>query len=191
MNDTPSHDVAVISIGVNAKRFVDECCQSLRDCEWGEYTHEEIYVDNGSTDGTLEMMARDYPEVRVIANGKNLGFCIAANIGCRATNARYYMVINDDVVIQDDAMPKLIAYMDKHSDVATTGARLVFPDGLDQWSGRRFPDIMSSIFSRRGVLAKLFPKLKVVKDYCCKAEIAKGEPFEVDWVSAAGQNLCH
>ena len=90
-------EVVVVSIGVNAKRFVRECHESMRTCEWGGYTHQAIYVDNGSTDGTLEMMASDFPEATVIANGKNLGFCIAANQGCRAADARYYLVINDDV----------------------------------------------------------------------------------------------
>ncbi len=187
MSEQPTYDVAVISIGVNAKRFVRECSQSLRDCEWAEYTHETIYVDNGSTDGTLEMMEQDFPEVNVIANEKNLGFCIAANMGCKAASARYYMVINDDVVIEDDALPKLIRYMDENPNVATAGARLVSPDRSDQWSGRCFPDFLSSIFSRRGILAKVFPSFKVVKDYCCKEQVAKGEPFECDWVSAAGQ----
>lgn len=187
MTDTPKHDVAVVSIGVNAKRFVRECHESMRTCEWGPCTHEAIYVDNGSTDGTLEMMAQDFSDVKVIANGKNLGFCIAANAGCRAASARYYLVINDDVVIENDAVPKLVAYMDANPNVATTGARLVSPDRSDQWSGRRNPDVLSSIFSRRGILNKLFPKFKVAKDYCCKDEVAKGEPFECDWVSAAGQ----
>jgi len=180
-------DVAFIAPGVNAKRFVRECMQSLRDSDWGGCTYEVIYCDNGSTDGTIEMMADEFPEVRVLDNGKNLGYCIACNQGARVANSRYYFFANDDIVVRDLAIPKLVKYMDQHADVATAGARLVFPDGREQWSGRLFPGMASSIFSRRGRLTKLFPNLHTVREYLCKDGVEKGEPFEVDWVSAAGQ----
>jgi GT2 family glycosyltransferase len=183
--ETP-FDVAMVIVGVNARRFVGECLDSLRTADWRGYTHEVIYCDNGSTDGTLEMVAEKHPEARVIANGKNLGYCIAANIGARTARSRYYCFINDDTIIQRDAIAVLIEYMDAHPNVATTGARLVFPDGRDQWSGRKNPNIWSSLFSRRGVLSKWFPNLSIVRDYCCKAQMAAGEPYDVDWVSAAG-----
>lgn len=179
-------DVAMIIVGVNARRFVGECLDSLRAAEWRGHTHQVIYCDNGSTDGTLEMVAERYPEARVIANGRNLGYCIAANIGARQADARYYCFINDDTIIQRDAIATLIEYMDANPDVATTGARLIFPDGRDQWSGRMNPNIWSSVFSRRGLLAKWFPNVAIVRDYCCKDQMARGEPYDVDWVSAAG-----
>lgn len=180
-------DVAFIAPGVNAKRYVRECMRSLRDCDWGPYSHEIIYCDNGSTDGTLEMMADEFPEVAVMANGKNLGYCVACNLGARRANSRYYFFANDDIVVPDGAIATLIQYMDQHAEVATAGARLVFPDGSEQWSGRLFPGMAGSIFSRRGRLTRLFPNLRTVREYLCKDGVEKGEPFEVDWVSAAGQ----
>lgn len=180
-------DVAFIAPGVNSKRYVRECMESLQKCDWGNYTYEIIYCDNGSTDGTLEMMAEEFPEVIVLANGKNLGYCVACNLGARQANSRYYFFANDDIVVPDLAIPKLIEHMDQHEDVATVGARLVFPDGSEQWSGRLFPGIASSIFSRRGRLTRIFPNLHTVREYLCKDGVEKGEPFEVDWVSAAGQ----
>ena len=183
---TPPFDVAVIIVGVNAKRFVGGCLDSLRTADWRSCTHQVIYCDNGSTDGTLEMVAAQYPEVHTIANGRNLGYCIAGNIGARAANARYYVFINDDTLVQGDAIALLVDYMDKHPDVATTGSRLIFPDGRDQWSGRRNPNVWSSIFSRRGRLSRMFPNLGIVKDYLCKNQMNAGEPYDCDWVSAAG-----
>ena len=185
-NPKPAFDVAVIIVGVNAKRFVGECLDSLRAAAWRAYSHQVIYCDNGSTDGTLEIVASKYPDVKVIANGRNLGYCIAANIGARAADARYYCFINDDTIVQGDAIGVLVEYMDQNPDVATTGSRLIFPNGVDQWSGRKNPNIWSSIFSRRGRLSRLFPNLAIVRDYLCKEQMANGEPYDVDWVSAAG-----
>lgn len=183
----PAHDVAVILIGVNARNFVQGCLESLEAAAWEGLSRETIYVDNGSTDGTVGMVREHFPDVRVIANKSNLGFCVAANMGCRSASARYYMVINDDVVIVRDAVSLLVRYMDENPDVATAGARLVFPDGREQWSGRRFPNMMSSFLGRRGTLTRVFPGLQTVRAYLCKDELARGEPFDCDWVSAAGQ----
>ena len=81
MSESSRVDAAVIIVGVNARRFVAQCVESVRDADWAGYSHHVIYCDNGSTDGTLELLASDYPWVETIANGKNLGYCIAANIG--------------------------------------------------------------------------------------------------------------
>ncbi|MCA9281577.1 MAG: glycosyltransferase family 2 protein [Phycisphaerales bacterium] len=186
MSDSSRVDAAVIIVGVNARRFVAQCVESVRNADWAGYSHHVIYCDNGSTDGTLELLASEYPWVETIANGKNLGYCIAANIGAKRADARYFIFINDDTIIQGDALARLVRYMDDYPDAATVGSRLVFPDGRDQWSGRRFPDIMASIFSRRGWLVKVFPNLGTVRDYLCKDGVERGEPFDVDWVSAAG-----
>jgi len=180
-------DVAVVIIGVNARKYVQGCLESLRAADWESFTHETIYVDNGSTDGTVELVRTEFPEVRVIANDTNLGFCKAANMGCKIAQARYYLVINDDVVVVRDAVPTLIKYMDEHPDVATAGARLVFPDGREQWSGRRFPNMLSAFLGRRSALSRILPKVQTVRAYLCKDELAAGGPFDCDWVSAAGQ----
>ena len=61
-----SFDVAVIVVGLNASRYVRECFQSLADADWHSYSHEVIYVDNGSTDDTLAMLAEQFPSVQVL-----------------------------------------------------------------------------------------------------------------------------
>lgn len=180
-------DLAVIIVGVNAREYVRGCVKSLTEAVWRERTHEVIYVDNGSTDDTLAMLENDFPDVKVIANPVNRGFCKAANQGARAANARYYYFINDDTLVVGDALALLVDYCDAHPEAGTVGSRLVFPDGTEQWSGRAFPGMIEAIFGRRSYLSKWFPNLAPVRDYLCKEQVLKGAPFEVDWVSAAGQ----
>lgn len=180
-------DVAVVVVGLNARAFVRGCFASLQAAAWNGCTHELIYVDNGSSDGTVAAIEAEFPAVRVLSNDRNLGYCPAANQGARLANARYLLFINDDTEILGDAIPRLTAYMDAHPDVASTGARLVYPDGREQWSGRRFPTVASSLMGRRGWLTRLFPNSAAVRTALCKDELARGEPFDVDWTSAAGQ----
>lgn len=186
-SQAPEVDVAVILIGINARDFVTGCLDSLRKAEWHGLRYEVVYVDNGSTDDTLETLGRDYPWARCIDNGKNLGFCPAANQAARTCRARYYYFINDDTLVLDDAISLLVRFMDEHPEVATCGSRLLYPDHSEQYSGRAFPTLMSSFMGRRSPLTRMFPEAPWVRRYLCKDGLESGEPFAVDWVSAAGQ----
>ena len=178
-------DVAIIIVGLNACKYVRECLHSLKVAEWKQYSHEVIYVDNGSIDDTLVAVPADFPEVRVISNPSNLGFCKAANQGARIATSRYYFFLNDDTTVLEDAVPLLIGFMERHSQVAVIGSRLLNPDFTDQWSGRKFPSPWNAILGRRSLLSRWIPKAKLLADYLCREQILRGEPFAVDWVSAA------
>jgi GT2 family glycosyltransferase len=180
-------DVAVVVVGMNAREFVRKCFASLERAEWRSYTYEVIYVDNGSTDGTVAMLRGHFPQVKVIANDRNLGYCRAANQGARLARSTYLLFLNDDTEVIGDATATLVDYMERNRHVATAGARLIFADGREQWSGRRFPTLASAVIGRRSWLAKVLPNLATVRSYMCKDEVLRGEPFEADWVSAAGQ----
>jgi GT2 family glycosyltransferase len=181
------HDVTVILVGINALNFVRGCVDSLQKAGWRGKTFEVIYVDNGSTDGTCRVLASDYPWVGVIEKGYNSGYCRAANEGARLADSRYYYFINDDTLVLDDAIAMLVEFMDAHPEVGTVGSRLLYPDHSEQYSGRTFPTLTSAFMGRRSPLTRLFPNAPWVRRYLCKDQLARGEPFCVDWVSAAGQ----
>jgi GT2 family glycosyltransferase len=178
-------DVSIILVGLNACKYIRQCLESIGKAIWRDYTYEVIYVDNGSTDNTLQMLKDDCPEVKVIANASNLGYCRAANQAAEIANSRYYFFLNDDTIVLDDAIPLLSEFLDKTPQAAIVGSRLVYPDMTEQWSGRKFPSLSNAILGRRSFLTKLFPNAKAVRDYLCKEQLKGKEPFEVDWVSAA------
>jgi len=180
-------DLAIVLVGLNARDFVLDCLRSIEEAGWREVSYEVIYVDNGSRDGSAEAVADQFPAVRLVANDSNLGYCPAANQGARLSDARYYYFINDDTLVVDDALALLVEYADQTDKLGTVGSRLVYPDGSEQYSGRRFPRFWASVFGRRSWLTRLLPGVAPVQDYLCTRELAAGEPFDVDWVSAAGQ----
>jgi len=183
---TQKYDIAVILVGMNAREYVRGCLDSLASARWGDLTHEVVYVDNASTDGSVEMVEAAFPAVRILSNSTNIGFCKAANQGARAADSRYYMFVNDDTVAIEDAIAKLARFMDAVPDAGAVGSRLLYADGSEQWSARRFPTVLSALFGRRSVLHRLFPDAPPVRRYLYKAELAGSAPFEVEWVSAAG-----
>ena len=178
-------DIAVIIIGINASQYVQECIASLRHAEWGKWTYEVIYVDNGSTDNTLAALAAYCAEVRVIANPKNLGFCKAGNQAAAACNSRLYFFLNDDTLVEGYAIGMLADLFAKVPNLGVAVSRLLFPDRTEQYSGRRFPSLANGFLGRRSVLTRFFPDHKAVKTYLYKDELKQNEPFAIEWGSAA------
>lgn len=179
-------DLSAIIISLNSLHFLRDCLDTIRDSVWRNVTWEIIVVDNGSTDGTLEMLPVEYPWVRVVANGSNVGYCKAGNIGAAVANGRHLLFLNDDILILEDALARLVEYMDAHPEAGMIGSRLLNIDGTDQYSsGRRFPTMMNAVFARRSAITRLLPWAPWAKSYLLSDEIARGEVFEADWLSAA------
>lgn len=182
----PSVDVSAIIISLNSRHFLVDCIASLREAEWRGKTYEIIVVDNGSTDGTVAMLERDYPETQVVANRRNLGYCKAGNQGAESARGRYFLFLNDDILIVEDGLPKLVEFMDAHPTAGMVGSRLLNFDGTDQFSsGRAFTSPMNALFSRKSPLTKLFPNAIWAKKYLLSEKITGTVPYPVDWVSAA------
>jgi hypothetical protein len=158
------------------------CLSSLAGAEWNGYSHQIVYVDNASSDGSVDMVRSDFPQVTVIVNRHNAGFCAACNQGVASVDSRYVYLLNIDTVLFPDSLRLLAEFLDQTPGAAAAGNRLLNPDLTDQWSARRFPTWINALFGRRTALARLFPGSFVLRDYLYKDDFKKGRPFVVDWV---------
>lgn len=179
-------DVGIVLVGMNARDYIHGCLESLGKAEWRGLSWETIYVDNGSRDDSVEMVRREFPEVRVVEKGRNVGYSPAANEGARLTAARYLLFINDDTIVLEDAIPLLVEYLDEHPRVGVLGSRLLYPDLTEQYSARMYPSAIHALLGRRSRLSRVFGNSSVVSDYLYKEQLKGEEPFPCDWVSAAG-----
>jgi N-acetylglucosaminyl-diphospho-decaprenol L-rhamnosyltransferase len=182
-------DVSIILVGLNACQFILECIESVQAARWPDCSYEIIYVDNGSRDDSVASVRERFPHVPLIANPDNRGYCPAANQGARTARGDYYFFLNDDTIVLDDAIARALRTLQQAQGASPSagvvGSRLLNLDRTDQWSGRRFPTFWSAFLGRRSWLTRLMPDAAPVADYLCKAEVARGVPFEADWVSAA------
>ena len=105
---------------------------------------EVVLVDNGSTDGCAEAARRAFPGIKVIRNEQNVGFARGVHQGAKATGASVLVLVNDDAVVELDAISLLVEALDAApaSVVATaglltdsTGKRIDFVDGLVTFDG--------------------------------------------------------
>lgn len=183
---TPSAEadplLSAIIVNWNTQDLLRESLSSLRTC-LARVALETIVVDNGSIDGSPEMVAAEFPEVRLICNSENLGFGRGNNIGMAAATGRYFLLLNSDACLQDDSILSLVGRVRDRPEVGVAGPRLRFPDGRLQASAFRFTTLARLAVEELG-LYKVLPRTR-------RAELLLGGYWdhqgerEVDWLKGA------
>ncbi len=149
-------DVSIIIVNWNTCGLLGQCLQSV--CTQSSSSNfEVIVVDNGSSDGSVEMVRRDFPQTRLLVNLENRGFAAANNQGISVAKGRYVLLLNSDTIVLDRAIEKTVAFADCHPDTAVTGCRVLNSDLSLQNSCFMFPSILNwFLFST--YLYRLFPR---------------------------------
>jgi len=132
--------LSIVILCWNDLRVIRDCLRSIFEGTHG-IDFEVIVSDNGSTDGSIEFIHQNYPRVRVLENGANLGFAKGNNVGIRASSGEYVLILNPDTIIHDGALDTLVAFADRHPRAGGFGCRVVNPDGSYQVSARLFPTV--------------------------------------------------
>jgi GT2 family glycosyltransferase len=133
-------DVSVCIANWNCRDMLKTCLESLQDQSPGVRL-ETIVVDNGSSDGAADMVAREFPEVILIRNPGNAGFARANNQAARRASGRYLFFLNNDTVVPAGALRRLLAYAETHPEVGLIGPRLRDGAGRLQVSYRSRPTL--------------------------------------------------
>lgn len=149
-------DVSIIILNYNTKQLTLSAIESVYRSETG-YRYEIILVDNASTDGTVEAVRKNYPEVRTIVSPTNVGFSRGNNTGIRQACGRYILLLNSDTIMQPDTLEIMVRFMDEHPNVGASGCKIILPDGqLDKACKRGFPTPSASFYYAFG-FSKWFP----------------------------------
>jgi N-acetylglucosaminyl-diphospho-decaprenol L-rhamnosyltransferase len=139
------HTVTVVVVGYNGRDLLARCLDSVL-ADLGQIAGETIVVDNASRDGTAEMVAEQFPDVRVIANRENIGYGGALNHGIAVASGKYVLVLNQDIALRPGALREMMAFAEAHPDAGAVGPRLEYEDGRFQHSAFRFPDWKQAFF---------------------------------------------
>jgi hypothetical protein len=158
-------------------------CLASLEARRDECDFEVIVIDNGSRDGSADMMGREFPWVRLIRSEKNLGFTGGHNHCLSVRKGADALVLNSDTIVHPGALSTLLKYSREHPDAGILGPKLLNPDGSLQFSCRRFPNPVAALF-RNTFIGRLFPKNKWTREYLME-DLSHSEPCNVDWVSGA------
>ena len=124
--ESPALQLSVLIVSYNTKALTLECVASVIR-ETRDVAYEIIVVDNASTDGSADAIAKEFPEVHVIASEKNLGFAGANNYAAARARGRTLLLLNPDTVVLDRAVDRLFEFARHHAGIV--GGRTLFADG--------------------------------------------------------------
>ncbi len=186
----PSVEVLIVSY--NTREVLGGCLRSL-------HTHlfsvEQVAVsvavlDNASADRSAEVVARSFPEVRLIRSAENLGFARANNVLCATSSADYVMLLNPDVIVESDFLSPLLEELEADMSVGLVGPRLCYRSGQVQSSSERFPNLRFEL--ARGlagtkletILRPVFDGQGVIRDVRRSQLVGSDEAHDTDFLWA-------
>jgi N-acetylglucosaminyl-diphospho-decaprenol L-rhamnosyltransferase len=168
-------DASVVVVTHNALPWIERCLESVR----GE---EVVVVDNGSADGSVEVVRDLMPEATVVEQ-ENVGLAAGWNRGIAETSGRYVLILNSDAWLTEGSLRRLVAFADDRPEAAIVGPRLLNPDGSLQRSVRGFPTLWR-LATEYFFLRKLAPRTLVLNAFYAGG-FAHDEEREADFLMGA------
>jgi GT2 family glycosyltransferase len=181
---TQSPRLAIVIVNWNVRDLLRDCLTAVRDSDGiTSGSIETIVVDNDSADASAAMVAAEFPWVRLIESGSNLGFADGCQLGYDATHAPFVMLLNPDTVVDKDALASMLATIEGDPAIGILGSRLRNSDGsFQRASGGAFPTL-SNLAWNYLFLGQILPRR-----WAPPAVYLDDDPpgiRPIDWVSGA------
>lgn len=151
--------LSVVIVNYNVEHFLEQCLHSVYTAMEG-IDGEVWVVDNNSVDGSLAMLQRKFPQVKVIANKENVGFARANNQAIRQSEGEYILLLNPDTLVEPDTFSKCLDFMDRTPDAGGLGVKMLNGNGEFLPESKRGLPVPGVAFYKIFGLSKLFPKSK-------------------------------
>jgi len=174
---------AVAIVSYNTREHLRACLNSVAP----EGPAETVVVDNGSTDGSVEMVREEYPEV-VLIQAENRGYGAAANRAFAATSAPYVLLLNTDTLLRPGALAALVEYLGDNPRAGVVGPRLLNPDGSLQPSCFPFPSPLNVLLVGATLGRILFRPIPALRERFLRTwshDVGRVVP----WVRGAGLGI--
>lgn len=157
-------DLSIAMVSLNCRGVLEDCLDSLRESD-PALTHEIILVDNGSADGTLELVRAQYPEVQVVENAENLGFLKGTNQGIRLSRGRFVLWLNPDTILRPDSLTQMTDFLNAHPKAGIVGPKVLNADGSFQPQCKRGMPTPAASLAYYAKLDRVFPNSPVLGQY--------------------------
>ena len=156
--------LSVVFLSYNTRDLTRQALNSVLAAAEG--LEAEIFVvDNASADGSADMVAEEFPQVKLVCNEANVGFSAGNNVALRQVTGEYALLINTDTIVRRDALHAMVEFLDAHPESGACGCKILDPDGTLQLDSRRgFPTPLAA-FCKMSGLSRLFPKHPLMARY--------------------------
>lgn len=173
-------NVEIIIVSFNTKRYLKNCLESILRSDHPIFPKITV-VDNGSTDGSIELIEEDFPTVKLIINESNLGYGAAMNKGIKDSKADILILSNSDLYFHPDTISKSVDFLRKNDNVGIMGAQLIYTDKSWQKSFNDFPSLRSAF---KNII--FMPSIEnwIRRFYWTRSKFDH-YPIKVDWITGA------
>src|SRR5438445_5531287 len=154
-------DVSILFTNWNVRDLLRQAIRSVRE-RTSDVSYEVIVIDDASTDGSVEMVRGEFPDVRLIVNENNVGFSKTNNIGARVATGKYVFLLNTDTMMASNPIKICFDFMESHADAGVCGCWLKGQDGSSQVSFGDFPSFHQALVDAF-FLNDLFPRARLPK----------------------------
>jgi GT2 family glycosyltransferase len=120
--------VSVVVVNFNGRGYLEDCLRSLRELDYPPEQVEVVFIDNASTDGSVELVRGSFPEVRVLVNDTNTGFSPAVNQGARVAGGEYLALINNDAEADRAWLREAVRVLEAERTVACVACKILRAD---------------------------------------------------------------
>ncbi len=183
MSRAVSHpDVSIVFTQWNVREMLRDCLHSVKEKTKG-LTYEIIVVDDGSTDGSPEMIRKEFPDVILTVNQTNIGVAKSYNKGVALARGKYVQMLNSDMVLVNNAIKILLDFLESHPDAGACAGKLRNRDMTTQVSFGSFPGLLQA-FSEAFGMSHLVPFVHWPQIGICPAESITA-PIEAEYLSGA------
>lgn len=175
--------LSVIIVNYNVEHYLEQCLCSVRQAI-SSLEADVWVVDNASTDESMVHLPTKFPDVHFVANAKNVGFSRANNIGIRASESEYVLLLNPDTMVGEEVLTDCIRFLDTHPEVGATGVAMLKADGGFAWESRRGLPTPFTSFCKMSGLCALFPNSRRFGRYYMRY-LDRTIPNEIEVISGA------
>lgn len=175
--------LSIVIVSFNTREVLRDCLVSLDEVK-SELDFETIVSDNGSSDGSVQMVKKDFPGVKLIENKANLGFSKGNNVAQKICKGKFVLFLNSDTIVLKGALGKTIDFISKNTKIGSMTCKIVLKDGkLDKDTRRSFPTPLVALTHFSG-MDRMFPKSKFFAKYWY-SYIDENSVHEVDVIQGA------
>ncbi len=184
-------EVSIVIVSWNVRDLLVSCLTSIQ--RFVQTPYEVLVVDNHSSDGTVEALQRDFPNVKIIVNAENAGFARANNQGWEQAQGRYICFLNPDTECINDPFPVVVEYFQNNPKVGCVGPEILNPNRTHQQSVRRFPGFLDQLLVLLKIpgalswlyLTSLYRVVPPLAKYFTDSSAMLNKPTSVDQVMGA------
>lgn len=141
------NDISIIIVNYNVKEYIIPCIESIYRHSVSKLRIEIIIVDNNSYDGSVDLIAKKFPEIKIIKNINNEGFSKGINKGIKVANGKYYYILNPDTYFLNDALLVLYTFMEKNKNISIIGTAILNSLNNIQQSAWKKPSLLNVCLS--------------------------------------------